>query len=275
MPDHTRPRPAWALKCHLGESPGRRPERFRGVLGDMQGFGTDRTLSTQEWRALVLAGCGVLVVGVVVGVLIGRLTVSPPEPAPASASILPETVGLPDSDPMIVSASVPVAVPNTVGPAPTAPPPVVPAAVALPPAMPAPPAIQSAVTPPPERVLAAAPAVVASPRPAHPVRAKPVEPTPAAKPAPVEDAPPATGGRWVVQLGAFQSSDHANLLVNTLAAHGQAAHVTFVKNAEGQGWFYVQTPPYRSAAAAKTAAQALAAREHLPTYLIKLPADAG
>ena len=246
----------------------------------MQGFGTDRTLTTQEWRALVLAGCGVLVVGVVVGVLIGRLTVSPPEPAPASASILPEAVGLPDSDPTTVSVLAPVAVASAAGPAPTTPspivpPPIAPATVALPPALPAPPAVQSVVATPPERVLVAAPAVVASPKPAHPVQTKPVEPKPAAKPAPVEDSPPATGGRWVVQLGAFQSSDHANLLVNTLAAHGQAAHVTFVKNAEGQGWFYVQTPPYRSAAAAKTAAQALAAREHLPTYLIKLPVDAG
>jgi len=126
---------------------------------------------------------------------------------------------------------------------------------------------------------AAPPERVAVPKPERAAPQKPVEakakPAPAAplpaKPAPVEPEAPADGARWVVQLGAFQSSDHANLLVNTLAAHGQPAHVSFVQNAAGQGWFYVQTPPYRSVAAAKTAAQRLAAREHLPTYLIKLP----
>ena len=246
----------------------------------MQGFGTDRTLSTQEWRALILAGCSVLIVGVGLGVLIGRLTASPPDPPPASAPILPEQVGLPDSDPTIISppASPPISPPApavktlAVEPASPVPPAAAPASPVPPPAIPAPPPVQRVVVAPPERVVAAAPTSVARPNPAG---AKPAEPTAAAKPAPVEDEPSAPHGRWVVQLGAFQSSDHANLLVNTLAAHGQAAHVTFAKNAEGQDWFYVQTPPYRSAAAAKRAAQALAAREHLPTYLIKLPADAG
>jgi cell division protein FtsN len=124
-----------------------------------------------------------------------------------------------------------------------------------------------AATPAPVVVKAApAPVAIAS----KPERSAPSRHTDAkAKPTPAE--PPANGPRWVVQLGAFQSSDHAHLLVNTLAAHGQTAQVTFTRNAAGQGWFYVQTPPYRSAAAAKNAARSLAAREHLPTYLVKLP----
>jgi cell division septation protein DedD len=235
----------------------------------MQGFGIDRTLSGQEWRSLLLAGCGVLVVGLGAGVLIGRLTAAPPDPPPASASILPDTGGLPDSNPTIgisaVDADPPVAPPS-----PPATPPSPPAPVAAPPAPApvAPPPVQHAVLVPPP---AAAPAQELR-KPAHPVGAKQTaaKSKTVAKPAVAETPAPVAGLRWAVQLGAFQSSDHANLLVYTLARHGQPAHVRFAN-----GLFYVQTPPYRSAATAKSAAEALAAREHLSTYLIKLPGEAG
>jgi cell division septation protein DedD len=213
------------------------------------GYDTDRTFSAQQWRVVVFAACGILIAGVGLGVLVGRVTAPTPEPPPASASILPDVL------PPAAAAS---AVPDEEPDEPATTPPVVaapqpPAVVVKAPAFIAPEAAQApAVTAPkPER----------SPSPRH-IAPKIVR-------TPVE--PPASGPRWVVQLGAFQSSDHANLLVNTLAAHGETAHVSFVRNAAGQGWFYVQTRPYRSAAAAKSAAETLATREHLPTYLVKLP----
>ena len=227
------------------------------------GYGVDRTFSAQQWRVVVYSACGVLIAGIGLGVLIGRLTAPVPEVPPASASILPDVP--PPTSPTSVT-------PSTAGDDDTDAPAPAPVAAAPPPPAPvvkAPPAPAVQKPPPTERVATPKPERTASPKP---VEAK-VKPVPA-KPAASEPEPPADGARWVVQLGAFQSSDHANLLVNTLAAHGQAAHVTFAQNAAGQGWFYVQTSPYRSAAAAKSAAQGLAAREHLPTYVLKLP-DAG
>jgi len=229
------------------------------------GYGVDRTFSAQQWRVVVYAACGVLIAGIGLGILIGRLTAPTPEPPPASASILPDV--LPSTGPTAVTPS---AVSDDDLDAPAPPPVEAPAQPAPPPVVKAPPApVVQKAPPPPERVAAPKPERVAPPRHVE-ARATPAP----AKPASAEPEPPADGARWVVQLGAFQSSDHANLLVNTLAAHGQSAHVTFAQNAAGQGWFYVQTPPYRSAAAAKSAAQGLAAREHLPTYVLKLP-DAG
>ena len=215
------------------------------------GYGTDRTFSAQQWRVVMFAACGLLIAGVGLGVVIGRMTSTPPEPPPVSAPIVPDLPA-----PSVTSTVAPDVIPDE-EPDEAPPPP-----VAAPRPAPPPVVVKPSLTP--ERVAAA-------PAPERPAALRHVETK--AKPARVqpEPEPPAKGPRWVVQLGAFQSSDHANLLVNTLAAHGQAAHVIFAPNAAGQVWFYVQTPPYRSAAAAKSAAQRLAAREHLPTYLIKLP----
>jgi len=223
------------------------------------GYGVDRTFSAQQWRVVVYAACGVLVAGIGLGVLIGRLTAPTPEPPPASASILPDV--LPSTVPAVVTSGA-GSDDDTDAPPPVA---------AVPPPAPVPPAPVAKAPLAPVVQKPSPPERVAAPKPER-VAPKPVEAK--AKPVPAAPEPPAGGARWVVQLGAFQSSDHANLLVNTLAAHGQPAHVTFAQNAAGQGWFYVQTSPYRSAAAAKSAAQGLAAREHLPTYVLKLP-DAG
>ena len=252
----------------------------------MEDFGIERTLSTPERRTLILAGCAVLGVGVGLGVLIGRLTARP-EPPPVSASILPDYAGRPDGNTTIGNTTIGNPTIGS-GPAPEASPPA--SALATPPgpglADPRPADLPS-LNPP--AAVPPAPAVVA-PQTAHrPAHAKTAEAKPrpalrrdskpaakmAAKPTgPARQAAassaPGQGARWVVQLGAFRSAEHANLLVNTLAVHGQPAEVRFSK-----GWFYVQTPPYRTAHAAKGAAEALAAREHLPTYLIKLPAAAG
>ncbi|HEV2677755.1 MAG TPA: SPOR domain-containing protein [Aliidongia sp.] len=239
----------------------------------MQGW-TDRTLSTREWRALALGGLGFLIVGIGVGILIGRLTAVPFDPPSASAPILPEQVGLPDGNPALGSVPEMPAAPVSATPAPVPvvpPPPPTLVVGALPPA--SPPPVQRLVAPPPEPA-AEPPTAVGNPKPS-PAAHLPLKSQPAVRPKPVEPALPVAGPRWIVQLGAFQSSDHANLLVNTLAAHGQAARVMVAKNAAGEDWFYVQTPPYRSAGAAKDAARALAAREHVPTYLIRLPAAAG
>ena len=233
----------------------------------MEGFETGRALSAREWRMLLFVACGVLVLGLGLGTLIGRMIAAPAGPPPASASILPDV-----SAPPLATVAAPADMGDQdIDPAP---PP-----IAAPPPRAAAPPVASSVAPPaapverraasaPERV-AAAPRVEARHRPEHPARR--AEARHAAKPARPEAEPSHGGPRWVVQLGAFQSSDHANLLVNTLAAHGQAARVRYAANAAGQGWFYVQTPTYRSAAAAKSAAKGLAAREHLPTYLIRLP----
>jgi cell division protein FtsN len=108
------------------------------------------------------------------------------------------------------------------------------------------------------------------------VKAAPVKAA-SAKPAeskPVEAASP-DGTHWIVQLGAFESHDHADLLVNTLEAHGQAAKIKQGIDGAGKGWYFVQTPPYSSAAAARSAAHELGGREHVPTYLIKVPPSDG
>lgn len=214
------------------------------------GYGTDRTFSAQQWRVVTFAACGILIAGVGLGIVIGRLTSTQAEPPPVSASIVPD---LPP--PTATSPAATEGAPDEEADEPAPP-----LLVAAP--RPAPPPAVVKASPPPERV-AAAPERPSAPRHAG-TKAKPARLQPDAD-------PPANGPRWIVQLGAFQSSDHANLLVNTLAAHGQPAHVRFVQDAAGQGWFYVQTPPYRSATAAKSAAQRMAAREHLPTYLIRLP----
>jgi len=235
----------------------------------MQDFETDRTFSAQDWRMLLASACGVLVIGVGLGVLIGRLIAAPAGPPPASASILPDVSPAPAqaAQELPAVASSDASDEDVDAPAPAA------AAASSP--VTSPPAMLRTAAPvsPAESVATRTPEPRADSRPKRRVAARQVEARPKSKPKPVPSD--ARGPRWVVQLGAFQSSDHANLLVNTLAVHGEAAHVTFARNGAGQGWFYVQTPPYRSAAAARGAARSLAAREHLPTYLIKLPPVAG
>jgi DedD protein len=191
------------------------------------------------------------------------LSAPSPEPPPVSAPIVPDTPPASAVADDATDSPQPAATPSVEPPAPV---PALPPVIAT--AAPPPVHLDVAPQPPPsshkaERKPAA---VRLASKPV--ARAKPV----AKRPAP---AAPPHGRRWIVQLGAFRSADHANLLVNTLAVHGQPAHVRYVRNADGQGWFYVQTPPYGSAAAARSAAQALSAREHVPTYLIKLPGDAG
>ena len=208
--------------------------------------------------ALVLAG------GFAVGIFVGRKP--PPDASPTADQVLP---------PAAVPAPAPVQPP----PAPPPPPP----AVIPPPAPAVPPPV--AATPPPAPSKPAAPveAPVPARKPpprdsqairkaaptAHPKR----EPEAAAashkhKPQVAQGLPrPVDGGRWVVQLGAFQSDDHAKLLVGTLTYHGHAARIAVTHGRDGHDWYFVHTPGYATRGEAETVARALQHSEHVPTYV--------
>ena len=256
-----------ALLCHLHP---RGPEGTRLEMG----YGADRTFTAEQWRVVVSTAGGILAAGVGLGVLIGRLTAPVPEPPPVSATILPDVLPAPSLATATPTTAPAAASVDDDSDAPDQPQASAPPAPPRPvPSPPAPVRTVQAVPAPVKTPAVKAPSVQkVPPRPEHVAAPKRAEPKTKAEPAPLPEpeAADAAGPRWAVQLGAFRSSDHANLLVMTLAAHGQPAHVTYTQNAAGEGWFYVQTPPYRSAAAAKSAAQGLAAREHVPTYLIKL-----
>jgi cell division septation protein DedD len=80
---------------------------------------------------------------------------------------------------------------------------------------------------------------------------------------------PVEGGSWVVQLGAFQSDDHAKLLVDSLAYHGHAARIAGGHGRDGNDWYFVQTPGYATRREAETVARVLQKSEHVPTYVFE------
>lgn len=212
--------------------------------------------------ALVLAG------GFAVGIFVGRKP--PPDSAPGADQVLPPATSLP--------ATVPVP------PPPPAPPSLPPPAVTLPPVPVAPPPV--AVKPPPPPVMPADPVPVVMPahkppprdsaalhKPAPPAHAKRAPDAAASRPHKPETAHglprPVDGGRWVVQLGAFQSDDHAKLLVDSLAYHGHAARIAGGHGRDGHDWYFVQTPGYATRGEAETVARVLQRSEHLPTYVFE------
>jgi len=73
----------------------------------------------------------------------------------------------------------------------------------------------------------------------------------------------------VVQLGAFQSDDHAKLLVDSLAYHGHAARIAGGHGRNGNDWYFVQTPGYATRREAETVARVLQRSEHVPTYVFE------
>jgi cell division septation protein DedD len=79
------------------------------------------------------------------------------------------------------------------------------------------------------------------------------------------------GSRWVVQLGAFRTHDHAAMLAMTLQSHGTAAQV--VKRDDGTKgvWYVVRTPSLPSLAAAQSHARGIAAREHVAASVQRAP----
>ncbi len=214
--------------------------------------------------ALVLAG------GFAVGIFVGRKP--PPDAAPGADQVLPP-------------ASLPASVAIQPPPAPAPPPP-----AAAPPVTAAPAPVAAKPLPAPVKPAAPVPAVpVAAIVPAHkptpresavirkalpPAHAK-HEPEPAAgsrphKPGAAHALPrPVEGGSWVVQLGAFQSDDHAKLLVDSLAYHGHAARIAGGHGRDGNDWYFVQTPGYATRREAETVARVLQRSEHVPTYVFE------
>jgi cell division protein FtsN len=201
--------------------------------------------------ALVLAG------GFAVGIFVGRKP--PPDSTPGADQVLPPVTSLPATVPVSPPPPPPVVV---VPPPPVAPPP--PAVAVKPP--PAPVAAPPHKPPPhgSEVVHKSAPSTHARHELPAPTASHPHKPGAAhALPRPVE------GGSWVVQLGAFQSDDHAKLLVDSLAYHGHAARIAGGHGRDGHEWFFVQTPGYASRAEAERIARVLQRSEHLPTYVFE------
>jgi SPOR domain len=217
--------------------------------------------------ALVLAG------GFAVGIFVGRKP--PPDSAPGADQVLP-----PASLPASVAVQPPPATPPAPAPPPSPPPP---AAAPPAPAAPAPVAAKPPPAPvkPAEPVAAIVPAHKPPPRDSAvirnavpPAHARP-EPKRAAgshphKPEAAHALPrPVEGGSWVVQLGAFQSDDHAKLLVDSLAYHGHAARIAGGHGRDGNDWYFVQTPGYATRREAETVARVLQRSEHVPTYVFE------
>ncbi len=213
--------------------------------------------------ALVLAG------GFAVGIFVGRKP--PPDSTPGADQMLPPTTSLPATVP-VAPPPPPPAPPSP--PQPVAPPPVPvappppPVAVKPPPApaKPAPLAVPDHKPPPHESEIVHKPAPTAHAKhePEHATASHPHKPETAhALPRPVE------GGSWVVQLGAFQSDDHAKLLVDSLAYHGHAARIAGGHGRDGHEWFFVQTPGYATRGEAERIARVLQRSEHVPTYVFE------
>jgi cell division septation protein DedD len=172
----------------------------------------------------------------------------------------------------VPQASAPQPAP-TVAPAETPPPP--PAPVTPPPPAAPPPS-------PPPAAIGPKPIIAPSPAPA-------IAPPPALHPAhpPHPDKPPAAAvpssgpkhrrrsteenGDWLVQVGAYRTQDHADLIVDTLSKHGWKPHT--VKGKEG--WILVEITGYRTHDEAATAAGQLAAKEHVPTLVRRVIPKSG
>jgi cell division protein FtsN len=188
----------------------------------------------------------VLIGGFIIGIFIGR------RPAPVASAMVEKTLPSspdprPAHDPLaqeplrVMASAVPVAAspaPSSVGPSAS----------------------------PPEAAARSIPVSMPVPQPTH--DAAMTRRDAARMVAPSRPLPqPVSGGRWVVQLGAFHNDDHAKLLVDTLAYHGQAARIAGRRGRDGRDWFFVQTPGYVSRDAAAAVARHLAASESLPTFV--------
>jgi septal ring-binding cell division protein DamX len=188
-------------------------------------------------------------------------------PASTSLSLPPETI-LPAIEPPRFEPAEPVPPPPVSNPIV---PPATPAPVAPEPsAAPAP-----AISPPP---MAAKPVQSAEKPAATPHRRsmKPVVRHSATADRRSVAAPshkPLPHGRWAIRLGAFQSDDHAKLLIDTLRFHGYSALLIQEHDRNGRGWFVVQTHNYATRTEANAAAKALAEQVHVPTIIFERKAD--
>ncbi len=85
---------------------------------------------------------------------------------------------------------------------------------------------------------------------------------------------PAGDGHWAIRLGAFQSDDHAKLLVDTLKVHTAHLGADRPRDTTGAGapWFFVRTPSYATRAEAEAVAKRLRDKEHVPAIVFELRA---
>jgi SPOR domain len=181
-------------------------------------------------------------------------------PPAATLSPPPEAI-LPAMEPPPPEAPAPA---PAIAPAPTvAPDPPPPAAT-----RPEPPPAASALAPPPAMIAAPVkPAAEPRHRPAKPVlRHSTSRPLP---PPPHKPGVAPNRSHWAIRVGAFQSDDHAKLLVDTLKFHGYPARIIPEHDRGGRGWFVVQTQDYATRQAAQTAARLLTERVHVPTIIFE------
>jgi SPOR domain len=75
--------------------------------------------------------------------------------------------------------------------------------------------------------------------------------------------------RWIVQFAIFRSDDHAKLLVDTLTFDRIASRIVIERDQKGVARYLVQSPPYRSKASAKAAAERALARGALPGAIVE------
>ena len=223
--------------------------------------------------ALVLAG------GFAVGIFVGGKPTPPV--SPAADHVLPPAAA-PETPPAPPAAAPPPPVASAPAPQPAPPQTPVPSAPPKPPVstpLPAPaPVAKPAAVPEPVRKP--------SPRQARPARKSPPvtqhketaqrRVAPEHRAAPAHGLPqPAEGGRWIVQIGAFQSDDHAKLLVETLTYHGHPARIVDGHDRSGRAWRFVQTPGYATRSDAEAVAKSLKEHEHVPAIVLETRAGAG
>lgn len=252
---------------------------------------TGRTalLTNRKLARLAVLLAGVFVVGCGIGWLVSQLGGSPADTgSQRAATTLP--VPVPPS-------------PAPVQPEEAAPPPVQSAAADSVPAPSAPPSAVPQLPPAPAPASAAPPLVVIESAPVSPT---PTVAPPQATPAPSEPVHHAhhnhtargkhaghhhrhhghrpvsagsvtvigvkartPGSRWIVQLGAFRTHDHAALLAMTLKAHGTSAKVTKSNRGAKGIWYVVQAGGAMPLKSAVATAHRIAAREGIAAYVMK------
>ena len=260
---------------------------------------TGRTalLTNRKLARLAVLLAGVFVVGCGIGWLVSQLGGSPvdtgsqraattlpvpvpssPAPAqpeeavspPTAADALPAPSAPPSATAQVLPASAPEPAPPLVviepAPSPVSPPPTAPPPTAPPPQ--AAPAAPSAATP-------SAPVRHAHHK--HAARAKHGghhhrhhESARTGTVTVIGAKAAAPGTRWIVQLGAFRTNDHAVLLAMTLKAHGTSALVTKSDRGAKGIWYVVRaegTLPLKSAVAT---AHRIATREGIATYVVRM-----
>jgi hypothetical protein len=255
----------------------------------MNDIGPSRSPLPRAAPILAIGVAFVLVGGFGLGVYVLRKPVAADRPAATASlrqtaeTILPEATPLrqPEAPPAPSRPDRPSPAPTPQAPQTAEPPPPVPAVSETAPNPGSPPGhgvkpAPAAQThrPAPPAGLAVRPKPAAAPRAAAPARRKATA-SPAAA-GPRKSLPvPMDGGRWGVRLGAFQSDDHAKLLVETLVFHGHPAEIVQGRDKNGRNWFLVQTPGYRMRADAEAVAKVLAAREHVPTVIFERGKEPG